>query len=1038
MVLVGNNTFVDDLRVLTSLELFLNASFYSKHPCFLAAAAEHKEEFGKSKNLNNLLPLSVSEKCFDSGFSKDELVKKEAMLNCNDKEWSSFLCILGLSSVINRNIITYYPDCGAHRSKLLFNRHIKPRSPSQSQSQASLEDVHILFCFEGGIKSGDAFKSNHFVPLLFYATGQKRKKSQLSHKPYKKIAPVRNTCISNPSMTQTQKISSFFTPSEQKFAPRQKTACMSSTSTSDSRSNNQNPSSSITLAESTCTSTTNSENSLVDITEPSTSVNSGLTNVADSNAVVAHPNNEFDVAFCREKVKTMNNSQIENLIKNIFKPDRSYSFPKSDGRSFRYEWLQLFPWLCYSPLKDGAYCLSCVLFGDRFPGKTSKIKRLFSEPLTHWSNATYSFKQHAGVGTGQKKGLHDSTSTLFTSFLARMSGQIQSIDVLVDNNLRKTIAENRKKLVPIIDTIKLCGHLALALRGHRDDSKYHPEVGSYSEGRVGNFIELLNFRIRAGDIILEEHLKTCAKNASYISKTSQNELIKCCGQVITDQIIEEVKQSKFYSIIADEASDCSDKEQMSLVLRFVDKDMNIREDFIKFLHCKWGLTGAGLATLVLEALNDLTLNIQDCRGQGYDGAGAVAGHINGLSAHILNLNKKALYTHCFSHRLNLTVCESTSVPLVRNVLTQIKEISDFFNVSEPRQMILDKNILEHGSVEVRKNKLVNVCRTRWVARISGMDTFEELFVPIFYTLDEMSSNLEKKCNPKTSSDASSLLTLISSFKFIATLVITRNIFDLTLPVTQLLQSKSIDIMNGIELVNTLKNLVMTIRNSIDFYHEKWYQQAVALASKLDIEESLPRTARRQTTRDNHPATDACEYFKRAITIPLIDHVNSALQTRFDLNSINVYNGVSIVPEKLIHLASEQVDWKETFKLFSNFYLDDLPNPLALDAELELWEKYWESYKGPRPDSVATTLKAINFEAFDNIKVALRILATLPITSCECERSFSSLRRLKDYKRSTMVEERLNGLALMHIHPEIEPNVNKVIDKFSVSNRRLDF
>ena len=70
---------------------------------------------------------------------------------------------------------------------------------------------------------------------------------------------------------------------------------------------------------------------------------------------------------------------------------------------------------------------------------------------------------------------------------------------------------------------------------------------------------------------------------------------------------------------------------MSLVLRFVDTDMNIREEFIAFVHCKWGLSGAQLAKLVLEALNDLTLSIEDCRGQGYDGAGSVTGHINGLS-----------------------------------------------------------------------------------------------------------------------------------------------------------------------------------------------------------------------------------------------------------------------------------------------------------------------------------------------------------------------------------------------------------------------
>ena len=109
-----------------------------------------------------------------------------------------------------------------------------------------------------------------------------------------------------------------------------------------------------------------------------------------------------------------------------------------------------------------------------------------------------------------------------------------------------------------------------------------------------------------------------------------------------------------------------------------------------------------------------------------------------------------------------------------------------------------------------------------------------------------------------------------------------------------------------------------------------------------------------------------------------------------------------------------------------------------DAELILWSTYWETHEGPHPDNIATTLKAVSFSGFENIKVILRILGTLPITLCECERSISALRTLKNYQRSTMVEDRLNGLALMKIHQEIVTDVEKVIDKFSVGNTRLKF
>ena len=253
------------------------------------------------------------------------------------------------------------------------------------------------------------------------------------------------------------------------------------------------------------------------------------------------------------------------------------------------------------------------------------------------------------------------------------------------------------------------------------------------------------------------------------------------------------------------------------------------------------------------------------------------------------------------------------------------------------------------------------------------------------------------------------------------------------------QGKSIDIMDGIHLINTIKNDFTNFRNSIDSFHDTWYAEALDLAEKVEVEESKPRTVvGKQTTRSNPPYKSISEYYKRTITIPLVDHINSALQHRFDTESVNVYKGLSVVPTKMMSLKEKGQDWRDDFKVVTNFYVDDLPYPLALDAELSLWTTYWETYRGLLPDNIATTLKAINFDGFENIKVILCILATLPITSCECERTISALRTLKNYQRSTMVEERLNGLVLMQIHQEIIPDIEKVIEKFAVGNTRLKF
>ena len=365
-------------------------------------------------------------------------------------------------------------------------------------------------------------------------------------------------------------------------------------------------------------------------------------------------------------------------------------------------------------------------------------------------------------------------------------------------------------------------------------------------------------------------------------------------------------------------------------------------------------------------------------------------------------------------------------------MTQVKELSSFFNNYQNRQIIFEKNISIH-SKDSKKKRLKDVCRTRWVDRIDGMDVFQELFIPIYFTLKEMSLNEEGQCNPSTSSQATSFLALISSFQFIVSLVITRHILDLTLPVTQLLQAKENDILVGIELITSLKNAVNTARNKIDDYHGIWYGKALNLAAKINVEVSLPRICSRHV-----PASDASEYYKRTLTIPVLDYLISDLEARFEVSSVNAYYGLSIVPTQMLSLIEKSgvFSWKQTFMKFSNVYEDDLPNPLGLD-ELELWKAYWVGFEGTHPSSVASTLKAISFDSFANIKIALRILATLPVTSCECERSFSAMRRLKNCTRSTMVEERLNGLALMEIHQDIEPSVQQVIDKFSADSRRIE-
>ena len=125
-------------------------------------------------------------------------------------------------------------------------------------------------------------------------------------------------------------------------------------------------------------------------------------------------------------------------------------------------------------------------------------------------------------------------------------------------------------------------------------------------------------------------------------------------------------------------------------------------------------------------------------------------------------------------------------------------------------------------------------------------------------------------------------------------------------------------------------------------------------------------------------------------------------------------------------------------VFANCYYEDFPNFNGLDAELDIWFNFCDcaKFKSSLPDSVSVTLKRVDSLAFPNLHLTLKLLDTLPITTCKRERSFSSLRILNTWNCNTMTNARLNGLALLFIHREIVLEVSEIIDLFAQKSRKI--
>jgi hypothetical protein len=757
-----------------------------------------------------------------------------------------------------------------------------------------------------------------------------------------------------------------------------------------------------------------------------------------SNSVVdtAPPPGDIGVAVELKKTRPLTDKEILFYLTKPFTPTSTTLFEKKvysgKTRSFQLQWLEKFNGLVYSKKDKGAYCKFCVLFSNMLSdARIASFGALVVEPLKNWKKATEKLQEHFGG----KCNFHNKALELADNFKQTMSGQQVPIHQLLESSRASQIKENRQKLMAIIDTIITCGRQGIALRGHRDD--HTQELKSGPNTNLGNFVELLKFRVRGGDTTLESHLKTSKGNARYTSKSIQNEVIDICGNAVRDSILRDVKDAEFFSVIADEATDSSNSEQLAISIRYVDKDCTPQECFLGFSECLLGVTGEALANSIISNLQSWKFELHNLRGQSYDGAGAMAGTNKGAAARVMEIYPKALYTHCASHRLNLCIAKCCNIREVQNSMEIADKISRFFNNSPKRQLFFESFLKDE-----RKKKLKELCRTRWVERHDAFDVFIHLFKPLVNCLEALSEASASEWSRDTRQEANVLYNALLRFPLIVALILTREVFLMSKVLSIKLQGRYVDIARAHKEVELVKHQVEINRREIESYHKRIYDDAVALARDVGVEEEIPRIAARQQHRANPEARDPCQFFRRTITAPLLDHLSSQLQDRFDKgsqNAIHLSEFLTLLPSELFGSAKNLT--KCDIENICSFYDKDMPSSFAIDTELQAWCIKWNNEEeGKECNTIPKTLAKTDKLFFPNLHTLLRIAATLPVTSCTCERSISTLRLLKTRLRSTMTNNRLNGLAMLFVHrersnPETQLDMENIVNEFAALHPR---
>ena len=170
--------------------------------------------------------------------------------------------------------------------------------------------------------------------------------------------------------------------------------------------------------------------------------------------------------------------------------------------------------------------MACVIFaGDSAGiGQQTKLGSLVLEPMTKFKKAIECLTNHG------KHVYHAEAVTRMEAFVQTAHDPDKSVDMLISSKRKEQVDENRRLLVPIIETVLLCGKNMLPLRGHRDDGPI--DLDASGVAREGVFRALLPFRVHGGDAALKKLLTTSARNSTLISKTTQEELIAISGKAI--------------------------------------------------------------------------------------------------------------------------------------------------------------------------------------------------------------------------------------------------------------------------------------------------------------------------------------------------------------------------------------------------------------------------------------------------------------------------------------------------------------------------
>ncbi|XP_069077657.1 zinc finger MYM-type protein 1-like [Pleurodeles waltl] len=567
----------------------------------------------------------------------------------------------------------------------------------------------------------------------------------------------------------------------------------------------------------------------------------------------------------------------------------------------------------------------------------------------------------------------------------------------------------------------------LPLRGHSEDLN--------TDGNCGNFLE--TFKLLAKyDPVAKQHLhrvqRTDGYIVSYLSPQSQNEFISLLGDHIRTVIFQNIIKAKYFAIMFDSTPDISHTDQMSQVIRYVhieDSGVHVTESFIDFIQL-YGKSADVITKQICDKLQADGLKLEHCYGQGYDNAATMAGHISGVQKRILDMNPKAMFVPCNNHSLNLAGMHAVGVGTKSvTFFGTVEKVYAFFSSSTHRWDILKK----HVPICVKQS-----CNTRWSSKHEAVCVLAEHTEKIIDALEALRDGPEE--TSETRGDAGSLLVCIMTYVFFAFLHFWNPVLTEVNDTQIYLQQEGLALD---QCVQKLKALALFCHEKRDSLVSKATEKALQVCKTYCIP-----TERRVGRRKKMDGENSCDAGLTLIQetsreqLEAIDQLQAEIKKRTTQMNTLHQRFAFLQIQTLLDTGKDDFIKKQIQHTCAQYTELNAPSMLT---EITRLRHHIILYKEVNPDEQFANWSALDLlrwvykwklqESLTNFVVTLRIFLTITVSTARCERSFSKLKLIKTYQRSTMSQERLSNLAILSIERDFNVDFNSVVEKYALIKSR---